>query len=126
MKVAREALTQVGHSGQDLRAVDGLLKPSDEARPCTCTLRINTTGSPGRLSQEQKGLSERALIASQRPSHSSWRPRRRPCRHTSFGQATFPCRFPPPCVLTPPRAAATAAPERATPPGGSIPDPSAP
>lgn len=28
---AREALTQVGHSVQDLRAVDGLLKPSDEA-----------------------------------------------------------------------------------------------
>ncbi len=31
MKVAREALTQVGHDVQDLRAVDGLLKPSDEA-----------------------------------------------------------------------------------------------
>ena len=31
MKVAREALTQVGHYVQDLRAVDGLLKPSDEA-----------------------------------------------------------------------------------------------
>lgn len=31
MKVAREALTQVGHYVQDLRAVDGLLKPSDGA-----------------------------------------------------------------------------------------------
>ena len=31
MKVAREALTQVGHYVQDLRAVDGLLQPSDEA-----------------------------------------------------------------------------------------------
>jgi len=32
--------------------------------PCTCTLRINTTGSPGRPSQGQKGLDERALMAS--------------------------------------------------------------
>src|SRR2546425_5118666 len=31
MEGAREALTQVGHYAQDLRAVDGLLKPSDEA-----------------------------------------------------------------------------------------------
>jgi hypothetical protein len=31
LEVAREALTQVGHYVQDLRAVDGLLKPSDEA-----------------------------------------------------------------------------------------------
>ena len=31
MEVAREALTQVGHYVQDLRAVDGLLKPSDAA-----------------------------------------------------------------------------------------------
>jgi hypothetical protein len=31
MKVAREAWTQVGHYVQDLRAVDRLLKPSDEA-----------------------------------------------------------------------------------------------
>ena len=31
MQVAREALTQVGHYVQDLRAVDGLLRPSDEA-----------------------------------------------------------------------------------------------
>ena len=30
-EVAREALTQVGHYVQDLRAVDGLLRPSDEA-----------------------------------------------------------------------------------------------
>jgi hypothetical protein len=30
LEVAREALTQVGHSVQDLRAVDGLLRPSDE------------------------------------------------------------------------------------------------
>jgi len=31
MEGAREVLTQVGHYGQDLRAVDSLLKPSDEA-----------------------------------------------------------------------------------------------
>src|SRR5499425_506892 len=31
MEGAREALTHVGHYVQDLRAVDGLLKPSDEA-----------------------------------------------------------------------------------------------
>ena len=31
LEVAREALTHVGHYVQDLRAVDGLLKPSDEA-----------------------------------------------------------------------------------------------
>lgn len=31
MQVAREALTQVGHYVQELRAVDGLLQPSDEA-----------------------------------------------------------------------------------------------
>jgi class 3 adenylate cyclase len=39
------------------------------AGPCTCTLRINTTGSPGRLSQEQKGIDEKALMASQRPAY---------------------------------------------------------
>ena len=32
MEGAREALTQVGHYVQDLRAVDGLLRPSDEAK----------------------------------------------------------------------------------------------
>ena len=31
LEVAREALTHVGHYVQDLRAVDGLLRPSDEA-----------------------------------------------------------------------------------------------
>ena len=31
LEVARETLTQVGHYVQDLRAVDGLLRPSDEA-----------------------------------------------------------------------------------------------
>ena len=31
LEVAHETLTQVGHSVQDLRAVDGLLKPNDEA-----------------------------------------------------------------------------------------------
>jgi len=31
LEVAREALTQVGHYVQDLQAVDGILKPSDEA-----------------------------------------------------------------------------------------------
>ena len=40
-------------------------------RPCTCTLRINTPGSPGLLSQGQKGLDERALIVSQWPAHPS-------------------------------------------------------
>ena len=38
--------------------------------PCTCTLRLITTGLPGRPSQEQKGLDERARMASQRPSES--------------------------------------------------------
>jgi hypothetical protein len=42
---------------------------SDQIGPCTCTLRIITTGLPGRPSQGQKGLDERALMASQRPSH---------------------------------------------------------
>jgi hypothetical protein len=32
--------------------------------PCTCPLRINPTNSSGRLSQEQKGLDERALATS--------------------------------------------------------------
>jgi len=36
--------------------------------PCTCTLRITTTGPVGRLSQEQKGIGERALMASPQPS----------------------------------------------------------
>jgi hypothetical protein len=31
LEVAHEALTHVGHSVQDLRAVDGILKPNDEA-----------------------------------------------------------------------------------------------
>jgi hypothetical protein len=31
LEVTREALTQVGHYVQDLRTVDGILKPSDEA-----------------------------------------------------------------------------------------------
>ena len=31
LEVAHEALTQVGHYVQDLRAVDGILKPNDEA-----------------------------------------------------------------------------------------------
>jgi len=33
-------------------------------RPCTCTLRINTPGSPGRPSQGQKGIAERVIVAS--------------------------------------------------------------
>src|SRR6266568_79523 len=36
MKVAREALTHVGHYVQDLRAVNGLLQPSDEATGEEC------------------------------------------------------------------------------------------
>jgi hypothetical protein len=39
--------------------------------PCTCTLRINPTRSSSRPLKEQKGLVERALTASQRPSHPS-------------------------------------------------------
>src|SRR5215813_1867183 len=41
---------------------------TSSSRPCPCTLRINTTGPAGRLSQEQKGIGERALMASLRPS----------------------------------------------------------
>src|SRR5438128_1429943 len=78
-------------------------------RSCTCPLRINTAGSPGCLSQEQKGLDEGARMASQRPSHPCGRPRRRPCGRTSPAQAPSPCRFPPPCLLTPLLAGAMAA-----------------
>jgi len=49
-----------------------------------------------RLSQEQKGLDERARTASQRPSPPCGRPRSRPCGRTAPAQATSPCRFPPP------------------------------
>src|SRR5919108_4655808 len=49
-----------------------------------------------RLSQEQKGLDERARTASQRPSLPCERPRSRPCGRTAPAQATSPCRFPPP------------------------------
>ena len=65
-------------------------------RSCTCPLRINTAGSPGCLSQEQKGLDEGARMASQRPSHPCGRPRRRPCGRTSPAQAPSPCCFPSP------------------------------
>src|SRR6266853_6458922 len=80
---------------------------------CTCTLRINTTGSPGRPSKDQKGLYERALTAPQRPSPPCGHPRRRPCGRTAPAQATSSCHFPRPYLLTPLLAAATAARERA-------------
>ena len=41
-------------------------------------------GLTHRLLQEQKGLVERALTASQRPSHAWRRLQRGPCGHTSF------------------------------------------
>src|SRR5882672_7455949 len=49
-----------------------------------------------RLSQEQKGLEERVIVASPPPSEPWGRPRRRPCGRTSPPQVPFPCRFPPP------------------------------
>src|SRR5262245_19751974 len=66
-----------------------------------------------RLSQEQKDLDERALMTSQRPTVPWRRPRRGPCGRTSSAQAALPCRFPPPGLLIPPLAAATAARETA-------------
>src|SRR5499427_10370831 len=67
-------------------------------RPCTCTLRIITTGLSGRPSQEQKGLDKRALTASQRPSPPCGRPRSRPCGRTSPAQAPSSGCCPPPLV----------------------------
>src|SRR6266850_1284630 len=80
---------------------------------CTCTLRINTTGSSGRPPKDQKGLDERALTAPQRPSPPCGHPRRRPCGRTAPAQATSSCHFPRPYLLTPLLAAATAARESA-------------
>jgi hypothetical protein len=37
--------------------------------PCTSSVRVNTRGMPGNLSQEQKDLAERPRRASQWPSH---------------------------------------------------------
>jgi hypothetical protein len=54
----------------DLSPVCGPIFAVLFVRPCTCTLRLITTGLPGRPSQEQKGLDERARMASQRPSES--------------------------------------------------------
>jgi hypothetical protein len=48
-------------------AKNGEIKQGDVGQ-CTCTLRINTIGPAGRLSQEQKGIGERALMASSQPS----------------------------------------------------------
>src|SRR5438552_1760829 len=67
----------VGQVAQRLGAPDGIIA-FDPSRfptrgtpwPCTCTLRLITTGLPGRPSQEQKGRDERARMASQRPSES--------------------------------------------------------
>jgi hypothetical protein len=70
-------------------------------RPCTCTLRLITTGLPGRPSQEQKGLDERALTASQWPSPPCGRPRGRPCERTSPAQAPSPRCCPPPACSHP-------------------------
>src|SRR5215472_11071102 len=79
------------------------------AGPCTCTLRIITTGLPGRPSQGQKGLDERALTASQRSS-PPWDilpagcvDARRLLRPPPLAAAHHHW------LLTPPRAAATAA-----------------
>ena len=69
-----------------------------DAWPCTCTLRIITTGLSGRPSQEQKGLDERTLTASQRPSPPCGRPRSRPCGRTSPAQAPSSGCCPPPLV----------------------------
>src|SRR5262249_49003345 len=66
-----------------------------------------------RASQGQKGLYYRVVRASQWPS-LAWRPPRRgSCVRTSSALAPSPCRFPPLCVLTPPLAGATAAPDTA-------------
>src|SRR4029434_10753325 len=72
--------------------------------------------------QEQKGLDERALMASQRPSAPWGSPRSEPCGRTSPTQALSSGGFPPPGLLTPLLAAATAAPERATLHAASTPD----
>jgi len=58
-------------------------------------------------------------MVSQWPSHA-WRPPRSgPCGRTSSVQAPSPCPFPSLCVLTPPLAVATAAPDTARPLSGS-------
>ena len=48
-----------------------------------------------RLSQGQKGLQERALMASQRPFHPWCRPQSRPCGHTDPASAHGNPSFPP-------------------------------
>src|SRR6266446_7347283 len=60
-------------------------------------------------SQGQKGIGERAIMASQWSSPPWQRPRRRPCRRTSPPQAPSPRCFPPLGLLAPLLAAATAA-----------------
>ena len=52
-----------------------------------------------RLSQEQKGLGERALMVSPWPSHLWGRPRSQPCGRTSPAQAPSPGCFPPPRLV---------------------------
>src|SRR5215813_3777189 len=47
-----------------------------------------------RPSEGQKGLDERAILSSQRPSHPCGRPRSRPCGRTSSAWATSPGRSP--------------------------------
>jgi hypothetical protein len=37
--------------------------------PCTCTLRINTMSLPTDSHQGQKGMDEKAIMASQWPAH---------------------------------------------------------
>jgi hypothetical protein len=63
----RGPLRWFGGDDRERPAEDAAAEAFD--RPCTCTLRIITTGLPGRPSQEQKGLAERVLMASQRLSH---------------------------------------------------------
>jgi CBS domain-containing protein len=52
-----------------------------------------------RLSQGQKGIAERARMASQWPSLPWERPQSRPCGRTAPAQATFPFHFPSPQLV---------------------------
>ncbi len=89
---------RINTAGLPIATVTRAKRPRREGhhglRSCPCTLRIITTGLPDRPSKGQKGLDERALTASQRPSPPCGRPRSRPCGRTAPAQATFPCCFP--------------------------------
>jgi hypothetical protein len=87
------------HRPRDGGHLDALLSPH---RLCLSRVAVYLAAAAKyrrlthRLSQEQKGLDERARTASQRPSPPCGRPRSRPCGRTAPAQATSPCRFPPP------------------------------